>query len=427
MRLAGMFLVVIAAVLLLHWYRPFEGVCAGVPLVTFLVVWAFLRRRRCRGGDDEGYPNEGSLGREFVFGLFIGVLWLLSASLAVHGLRNTVVHGWFVDEPGATMVHELEVLAHNGAWPSILAQFDHPLPAHVGRVAQATIDRYHYLALANTAVRISDPGARCVAQQLAEAFADKHGVDPVGRLPIVCQAGTSTGNSLAGSNLRQLKQSLDPAGRTVVKVAVSDSFGSPVTGLSQSNFLAIAGNNEVPIVEVTYAPAVSPTQRFIVVIASIKSPAARDLVQAIPGFLNGLIRSTDRIEVMNCCTAGSGLSDVLQDAVVRLRSKPGALILITDGRESPSPESATALLRSLHGHAPMHVLLFGRGAAGKQLESMAEASGGGHWSGVPDDFPALRKSLAAPLAGEGTYFVVLNGKYSGARVTLASPHQSASK
>ncbi len=261
MRLMGLLLVVVTAGALLHWYQPFEAVCGLAVLLMFCAMWWMMRHRRSGAVDeDELYElePESTRAREFVLGIILGVGWLTVATITITALAKTGVHGWFVDEPGQALATELEMLARNGAWSSILTRFDRPLPTRLSSSARIRIDRLHYIALTHAAANIADPQTRCTAQREAGAFAEAKMIDPLDRIPFLCEPAAASGEGLARATVRILKQEQDAAGRTVVTVAVSDSSGIPLSQLDANSFVAVAQGREVSVASVVYAPSILP-------------------------------------------------------------------------------------------------------------------------------------------------------------------------
>lgn len=424
MRLTGLLLVVAATTALLGWYRPFESVCALGTLATFAVTWWILRRRGGATADeDEVYEPESPRAREFVLGILLGFAWLFVAAGAISALAKTRIHALFVDEAGQAMASRLEMLARNGAWSSILAKFDWPLPARIGQSAQTRIDRLYYAALIHAAAGITDPLARCTAQREAATFADANGIDPLDRSPFTCAAPESAGQPLGAARIRVLKQEQDPAGRTVVTVAVTDFSGMPLSRLDQNSFLAVAQGREVVVANVVYAPTVSPSRHFAIVVGPLSTRAHVTAAQVARGILSGMIRSIDRLETLNCCSSDAGLWVVLTRALGSIRSQPGGLILVTEATEPLPPMFAETLIRDLrNAHAPLHLVVFGNGGSGlRELDTIARDSGGRRLNIAADDVSAIRKTLAEPLAQEGVYFVALDGRFRNVTVALATP------
>jgi len=422
MRLTGMLLVVAVATVILNWYRPFEGACGGFVLAVFLLVHALLRRARTAEFDadpdlvnDELLNDEPSV-RELALGALTGVLWLIVTTAVVLGLSNTRVHGWFFDEQGEAFANELDVLARNRAWNEIVALPDRPTSAHMSLAARARVDRDRYLAMANLAATLSDAGARCDAARTAESFAETHGIDPPGRLPVTCQPASNVSRAQSGSHIRLLTRTADVAGRTVISVSVADPQGAAVVGLGQGSFAAIEGGREVPIAEVAYAPSVSPPNLILLVVAPAATSART--VAAVRGLLTGIVRDRDHVETVDC-SAHCDLATALLNASNRLGTQPGALILLTRGDEFPSPGSASSLLSRLRrATVPLHVLMLGRGGAASQWENIANRSGGSCRETNLTDLRGLRVSLAASVIGEGTYLLVLEGRHNRAEVAL---------
>src|SRR6266550_2124846 len=152
MRLTGLLLVAFAGAALLGWYRAFEAACALGTLIILGMTWWMVRRsRRSTADEDEVYEPESPRAREFVLGILLGFAWLFVTAGAIGALAKTRIHALLVDEPGQALANELELLARNGAWSSILAKFDRPQPARIGPSARARIDRLHYTALTHAA------------------------------------------------------------------------------------------------------------------------------------------------------------------------------------------------------------------------------------------------------------------------------------
>lgn len=267
--------------------------------------------------------------------------------------------------------------------------------------------------MANLAAALPDPASRCAAERSAESFAETHAIDPSGRLPVICQPTVAVSHASPGARIRILTNSVDPAGRTVVSVSVTDQIGAPILGLNRNSFTAFDNSREVLMDEVTYAPSVSPPKLFLLTIAS----SART-VGPIRGLLTGLIRDRDRIESVDC-GAHCDLAAALLNAANRLSSRPGALILLTNGEQFLPPEAAQPLLPKLRrGMIPLHILLIGRGPAAAQWEDLATRTGGSFRKPSLADLTGLRRSLAASILGEGTYLLRLEGRHNKAEVAL---------
>jgi hypothetical protein len=426
MRLTGLLLVAAAATYLFGWLRHFEGICALGSLAILVVAWWIVRRgRHAAADDDEVFAAESSQVREFVLGVLLGVVWLLAATGVIGALSKTRVHAWFVDEPGLALASELEMLARNGAWSSILAKFERPLPARAGPSVRTRIDRLHYMALTHTAAAIADPLLRCSALREAAAFADSKGIDPLDRSPFTCTVPGSPGQPVGSARIRILKREQDPARRTVLTVAVTDSLGAPLSRLDKSSFLAVAQGQEVPVADVVYAPTVSPPRRFAIVVGPLRSRVHAATARVTSGVLSGLIRSVDRVETVTCCSSDADLPVVLGRALASIRSQPGGLILLTDATVQLPPLSADTLRRDLRAaQVPLHLLVFGNGGdALRELETIAHDSGGRRLILATADVPAIRNALAEPLIGEGVYFVALDGSFRHATVALATPRR----
>jgi hypothetical protein len=427
MGLTGFVVVAVAASAALGWYNPFEGTSAAFMVAVFLLGYILLSRAKARGGDDDdAYPDEKSRMREFVFGVGIGAAWVVLTFLAISALRITPVYGLFVDKPGESIVRDLETLARNDAWSSIVKRSGQPLPAHIRPAAQAAIDRLHYLALAHSAASIGDPEQRCNLQRDAESFANEHRIDSLSRIPFTCVSPPVAITSTTGASLRLLKRDLDPAGRTVLTLLVLGYSGAPLTGLAGNNFVAVAEAREVGIANVTYAPSELPSRRFVVVTSRMRSRQHNDLAQSVHGMLTGLVGGSGRTDSFDA--ADTPLFDALTQAANRFHGESGAVILLAEAEEPLSAESVPLLISSLRkAHAPLHLILFGdAGTAPNLLAQIARDSGGSYHSVKQGSLTTLRNALAPPLADEGTYFVTLNGRFPRATIALSSS-RAASK
>ena len=430
MRTVGITAVVLGAVVFLGWYTPFEGICSGAALVIIVVAArAFRRASALEEDDEEVYPDNPSRLRDFTFGAGIGLLWLALASAMIWQLRSTRVHGWFVDDAGAAVVRDLNVLGQNEAWDSILTRLNHPLPPRLGQGSQAAINNLHYLALAHKAAQMSDPLSRCSAERDAEAFARRHAVDPVTRFPVTpCPAGQLV--PLAkGEQVSVLREANDPLHRSMLTVIVTGSSGAPVIGLDKENFVAFAGGREVTIVTAEYAPRVSPNQNYEVVIAPLRSRAADALAETALAIMQRSRRPNDGIKISRCRPRGEDIVALLRAASSHPASAEGAVFVVTQRDDLPGRDLASDLLDNLkRSKIPMHLVVVGTCASAvPNLSWLAASSGGSRICISSNNELEIRKLFSIPFLHEGVYFLTLDGHYRNVGVALTSISNGSNK
>jgi hypothetical protein len=431
MCITGFIVVLIGAVTILGWYHPFEGACAGVVLFAFLIVWILVARSRSHAYDDdeEVYAAQSSRARKFVFGILLAFLWVALSALTIYALRETFVHGWFVDEPGEALSHELETLARNGAWASILSRLNRPLPPYIGRPAQARIDYLHYLALTHSAADIADAAARCAAQRQADEFAQRHSIDVLRRLAFTCPVVGRQDRPPADAKLEKLKQERDPAGRTVFTVRVSHSSGAPVAGLGAGSFIATETGREIAIIQTQDAGTARPARRFVLLAPPLRHEPDAALVELFEKAVRAVARSTDQVEEIRCCTEGADISVAIRNALGRPSAQPDALFFLTDGRDTLSRESGLTLLRALkHARVPLNLFAIdSTEAAASELQDIARESGGIQATLTQSTLGHLREVVAKLVSLDGIYLVVLDNAYPHPSLALRSARQDGAQ
>lgn len=430
MNLTGFIVVLISAIAILGWYHPFEGACAGLVLFAFLIVSIFVARSRSLAPDEdeEVYAAQSSRARKFVFGILLAFLWVALSALTIHALRETLVHGWFVDEPGDALSHELETLARNGAWSSVLSRLNRPLPPDIGRPAQARIDYLHYLALTRSAADILDAAARCAAERQADDFAQRHSIDLLHRVAFTCPAARSQERPPADAKLEKLKQERDPAGRTVFTVRVSNSSGAPVAGLGPGSFIATETGREIAIVQAQDAGTARPRRRFVL-LPAMRHNTNTALIRLFEQVLRGLARPTDQVEEVRCCTEGSDVSIAIRNVLGRSSVQPDAIFFLTDGSYTLSPESGSTLLRALkQARVPLHLFAINTNeVAGSELHDIARESGGIQGSFTQSTLGHVREVVAKLVSLDGVYLVALDNRYSHPSLALRSARQDGAQ
>jgi hypothetical protein len=140
--------------------------------------------------------------------------------------------------------------------------------------------------------------------------------------------------------------------------------------------------------------------------------------QVVRGVLSGMMRSIDRLEVIQS-DRSSGPLPALTQAVEFVHTQPGGVVLFTEAESPFDGDLRAVMLQALQAaHVPFHVVIFGRGGKGRdEAEAMARDSGGRHVVVADSDIAGVRTAFAQSIAGEGVYFVALDGRYR--RVTVA--------
>ncbi len=136
-----------------------------------------------------------------------------------------------------------------------------------------------------------------------------------------------------------------------------------------------------------------------------------------------MLRAADHLETLTCCSPEADLARVLSLAIGLTRSQPGALVLLSEAKDSLPRESNDSLIRDLRAaRVPLHLVVLGNGGDGLQdLEMIVHDSGGRRIKIATEDVSAVRKMLAEPIASEGVYFIALNGRFGNATIALAKP------